>query len=246
MNYGPASKYYDLFASKDDLDFYRELAEKHGRVALELGIGTGRVAFELARRGINVWGVDKSKYMLDVARQKLKKEEPSVRKRVKLKLGDMQGFKLNRKFPYIYVPSSTFEHCISQEQQRKCLTNVYKLLHEKGVLAFDISQPIPNEPLSSWWIDRKQVGREEVVRTIFSRRNPETNIVSVNLFFEVYQNGKLKERYHEYGEARVSLKNEIENLLKNVGFRIENVYGDFDKSPYNAKSRKAIFIASKP
>jgi len=246
MNYGPASKYYDLFASKDDINFYKELALKHGRKALEIGVGTGRVAIELAKAKVNVWGIDNSKYMLNVARQKLKKEKASVRKRVTLKLGDMRNFKIREDFPFIYIASSTFEHCITEEDQRKCLANVYKALEEKGILAFDISQLLPEKPESSWWIDRKGLSaKEEVVRTIFSRRNPQTNVVSVNLFFDVYADGKLKERYYEYGEARISSKNEVEELLENVGFKINCIYGNFDKSAYNQKSQRAIFIVSK-
>jgi ubiquinone/menaquinone biosynthesis C-methylase UbiE len=245
MNYGPASKYYDLFASKDDINFYKELAIKHGRKALELGVGTGRVAIELAKAGVTVWGIDNSRYMLNVARQKLKKES-FVRKRVKLKLEDMQNFKLNEKFPFIYAPSSTFEHCITQEDQMKCLTSVYNALERKGMLAFDISQPTRKRPETSWWIDRRELDAEkEVVRTIFSMRNPQTNVVSVNLFFEVYQNGKLNERYYEYGEARISSKEDIEKTLKDVGFKVDKVYGNFDKSAYSSKSQKIIFITSK-
>jgi len=246
MNYGPASKYYDLFASKDDIDFYKELAVKHGRKALELGVGTGRVAIELAKAGVTVWGIDNSEYMFNVARQKLKKKSVFVRKRVKLKLEDMRNFKLKEKFPFIYIPSSTFEHCITQEDQRKCLTSVYNALEREGILAFDISQPTREKPETSWWIDQRELGTEkEVVRTIFSRRNPQTNVVSVNLFFEVYQNGKLKERYYEYGEARISSKEDIEKTLKDVGFRVDKVYGNFDKSVYSSKSQRIIFITSK-
>ncbi len=58
MNYGSASKYCDLFGSKDDVAFYRELAIKHGRKALELGVGTGRVAIELAKAGVIVLRID--------------------------------------------------------------------------------------------------------------------------------------------------------------------------------------------
>ena len=246
MNYGPASKYYDLFASKDDINFYKELAVKHGRKALELGVGTGRVAIELAKANVTVWGIDNSECILNVARQKLKKESDSVRKRVKLKLGDMRNFKLKEKFSFIYIPSATFEHCITQEDQKKCLTSVYNALEKKGILAFDISQPIRKKPESSWWIDRRELSaEEEVVRTIFSRRNPKTNIVSVNLFFEVYQNGKLKERYYEYGEARISSRKDTEKTLKDVGFKVDKVYGNFDKSTYSPKSQRVIFISSK-
>jgi cyclopropane fatty-acyl-phospholipid synthase-like methyltransferase len=247
MNYGPASKYYDLFASKDDIAFYKELSLKHGRKALELGVGTGRVAIELAKANVTVWGVDNSKYMLNVARQKLKKEKVSVRKRVTLKLGDMRNFRLKETFPFIYIASSTFEHCITEEDQKRCLISVYNALEGRGVLAFDISQLHPEKPESSWWIDRSELGaEEEVIRTIFSRRNLQTNVVSLNLFFDVYRNGKLKERYYEYGEARISSKNDVGKLLKSVGFRIGGVYGNFDKSAYDEKSQRIIFVVTKP
>jgi ubiquinone/menaquinone biosynthesis C-methylase UbiE len=245
VNYGPASKYYDLFASNDDLDFYKELAVKHGRKALELGVGTGRVAIELAKADVTVWGIDNSKYMLNVARHKLETSSTSIRKRVKLKLGDIRNFKLKQKFPFVYIPSATFEHCITKEDQNNCLTNVYNALERKGILAFDISQLSSRKPENSWWIDRRELSsKEEVVRTIFSRRNPQTNIVSVNLFFEVYQEGNLKERYYEYGEARIFSKREIEKMLKDDGFRVDKIYGNFDKSSHSPESRKLIFVAS--
>lgn len=245
MNYGPASKYYDLFASKDDLNFYRELAVKHGRKALELGVGTGRVAIELAKADVTVWGIDNSRYMLNTARQKLKTSSTSIRKRVRLKLGDIRNFKLKEKFPLVYIPSATFEHCITQEDQNRCLMNVYNTLERKGILAFDVSQLSSKKRETSWWIDRRELSpKEEVVRTIFSRRNTQTNIVSVNLFFEVYQEGKLKERYHEHGEARIFSKKEIEKTLKDIGFRVDKVYGNFDRSPHTPESQKLIFVAS--
>jgi cyclopropane fatty-acyl-phospholipid synthase-like methyltransferase len=247
VNYGPASKYYDLFALGDDIDFYRELAVKHGRKALELGVGTGRVAIELAKTDVTVWGIDNSKYMLNVARQKLKMSSASIRQRVRLKLGDIRTFKLKQKFPFVYIPSATFEHCITQEDQNRCLTNVYNTMERKGILAFDVSQLSSKKRESSWWIDRRKLSpKEEAVRTIFSRRNPQTNIVSVNLFFEVYQEGKLKERYYEYGEARIFSRGEIEKTLKNTGFRVDKVYGNFDRSPHSPESQKLIFVASVP
>lgn len=244
-NYGPASKYYDLFASKDDIDFYKELALKHGKKALELGVGTGRVAVELAKANITVWGIDSSKHMLNVAKQKLEKESASVRKHVTLKLGDMRNFKLKEHFPLVYIPSATFEHCITKEDQMKCLSSIFNVLEEDGKLAFDISQ-LSEKTESSWWIDRKEVdARKEVVRTIFSRCNPQTNIVSVNLFFEVFQNGKLKERYHEYGETKIFSNEEVEKILRDIGFKMDDVYSSFDKSPYDVKSQKVIFVATK-
>jgi ubiquinone/menaquinone biosynthesis C-methylase UbiE len=246
VNYGPASKYYDLFGSKEDIAFYRELAVRHGRKALELGLGTGRVAIELAKAGVAVWGIDNSKYMLAVARQKLRREDPVVRRQVKLKLGDMRLFKLKETFPFAYIASSTFEHCVTEEDQQNCLTSVYEALESGGVLAFDISRP-SKEKAGSWYIDRKQLGKEiEVVRTIFSRLNPQTKAVSVNLFFDVYRKGMLKERYYEYGEAKLSSKEEVEKMLKTVGFTMQRIYGNFDKSAYSKQSQRIIFVCGRP
>jgi len=245
VNYGPASKYYDLFGSKNDIAFYRELAIQHGRKALELGVGTGRVAIELARANVIVWGIDNSKYMLHIARQKLKAENLNVRRRVKLIRADMRGFRLKETFPLVYIASSTFEHCVTEENQIKCLTSAYNTLENGGILAFDVSQT-ERRATSSWWIDRKDLGKEEeVVRTIFSRTNPQTNVVSVNLFFDVYRKGLLKERFYEYGEAKLSSRDNVERLLKDVGFTVQKVYGNFDKTPYSKQSQRIIFVCGK-
>jgi cyclopropane fatty-acyl-phospholipid synthase-like methyltransferase len=246
VNYGPASKYYDLFGSKSDINFYREFAVKHGKKALELGVGTGRVAIELAKAGVTVWGIDNSPFMLTVANQKLRKESLIIRNRVKLKLGDMRNFKLEEVFSFIYIPSSTFEHCVTEEDQIGCLTCARDALQKEGMLVFDISQS-DRKPDNSWWIDRKETNaEEEVVRTIFSRRNPKTNVVSLNLFFEVYRRGALKEKYHEYGEAKISSKEETERLLEDVGLKVVKTYGDFDKSDYSPESQRVIFVCTKP
>ncbi len=244
LNYGPASKYYDLFATKDDLAFFKEIALKHGKKALELGVGTGRVAIELAKAKITVLGIDNSRFMLDVAKEKVKKESPSLKKRIELKLGDMRTFKTNRSFPFVYIASSTFEHCKTKEDQRKCLSNVYRSLQSGGVFTFDISQS-HKKLESSWWIDQAQLGNQEIVRTIFSKTDLETNIVSVELFFDVYERGKLKERYYEHGEARLSTKEEIEAMLIDIGFMIEEIFGDFSKSAYSPQSRHAVFVCRK-
>ncbi|UCD96271.1 MAG: class I SAM-dependent methyltransferase [Candidatus Bathyarchaeota archaeon] len=245
MNYGPASKFYDLFKSDEDVDFYRRLAVRCGGRVLELGVGTARVALELARAGVEVWGVDASQYMLNVANTKLRKENASVRKRIKFQLGDIRDFHFNEEFSLIYIPSSTLEHCVSEEDQSRCLTCVYEALQDGGLLAFDISQR-KDASKSTWWIDRRELNQqEEVVRIIFSRMNQQTGVVSVDLFFERYHDGLLSERFHELGEVRIFDRGDVETLLKNRGFKVVEVYGDFNHSPPTGSDSRLIFIAEK-
>lgn len=246
MTYRLTAKFYDLFGSKNDLDFYRELALQSGEKALELGVGTGRVAIHLAKAGIMVAGVDNSTHMLRVAREKLAKETKAVRRQVILKRGDMRNFDLKQSFSLIYIPASTFDHNITVEEQKQALDCIHKHLEKNGVFAFDLEQATLNKPQTSWWIDRKKIdGEKMIVRSIFTRRDRKKRTCSLDLFFDVYKSGRLSERYHEYGEVATIYKEDITHLLEETGFRIESVYGDFDKSEYRNDSQRIVVIARK-
>jgi len=128
MTYRLAAKFYDLFGSKNDLEFYKELALQSGNKALELGVGTARVAISIAMTGITVVGIDNSVHMLRVAREKLAKETGDVRNRVILKKGDMRAFELSQSFPFIYIPASTFDHNVTVEDRKQTLNCICKHL----------------------------------------------------------------------------------------------------------------------
>jgi SAM-dependent methyltransferase len=246
LTYRLAAKFYDLFGSKVDLEFYKEFALRGGGSALEVGVGTARVAIPLAKAGVRVVGIDNSEYMLEVAREKLAKESKAVRDRVTLKRCDMRNFELEQTFRLIYIPASTFDHCATAQDRNRCLSCIHNHLEDKGRFAFDIEQVTPEKPKASWWIDRKELeGDIMVVRTIFTRRDFARRICSLDLFFEVYKNGKLVERYHEYGEVAILFKDELVDLLEQAGFEVETVYGDFDKSEFQENSPRAVFVTSK-
>lgn len=246
MTYRLAAKFYDLFASKNDLEFYKELALQSGNNALELGVGTARVAISLAKAGVIVVGIDDSVHMLKAAREKLDNESEVIRARVFLEERDMKNFELNQSFPFVYIPASTFDHNITVKDRRRTLKCVYKHLEKNGIFAFDLEQPILSKPEKSWWIDRKKVDDGEmVVRSIFTRRNTAKRMLSLDLFYDVYKNSKLLERYHEYGEVAMISKDEILRLLEENGFEVVGIYGDFDKSRYRKDSRKIVLVTKR-
>lgn len=246
MTYRLAAKFYDLFGSKDDLEFYKETALQSGNKALELGVGTGRVAIPLAKAGVKIVGIDNSVHMLRVAKEKLAKETGAVRRRVILKRGDMRNFNLKQSFPFIYIPASTFDHNIRVEEQKQTLSCVYKHLEKNGTFAFDLEQTTPSKPETSWWIDRKEIdsGRM-VVRSVFTRRDISKRACSLDLFFDVYKNDRLLERYHEYGEVAIISKDEITKLLEENGFGVRGIYGDFNKSKYREDSPRIVLMTKK-
>jgi ubiquinone/menaquinone biosynthesis C-methylase UbiE len=246
MTYRLAAKFYDLFGSKNDIEFYKELALQSGNKALELGVGTARVAISLARAGVTVVGVDNSIHMLRVARAKLAKEAEDIRNRVILKKGDMRSFELNESFPFIYIPASTFDHNLMVEDRKRTLNCVYKHLKKNGIFAFDLEQAASDKPEKSWWIDRKKVeDGKMVVRSIFTRKNAAKRTLSLDLFYDVYKNGKLLERYHEYGEVAIVSKDEIVKLLEENGFKVVSIYSDFDKSKYRKDGPKLVLVTKR-
>lgn len=235
-----------MFGSKDDVEFYKELSIQSGNQALELGVGTARVAIALAKAGITVVGIDNSIYMLKVAKNKLAKESEIIRHRVILKRGDMSNFDLNRSFPFIYIPASTFDHNISVQDQKRTLFSIHKHLEKGGIFAFDLEQTPADKPQKSWWIDRKDIENGKmVVRSIFTRRDQERCRCSLDIFYDVYKNGTMLERYHEYGEVAIISKEKITALLEHAGFKIDAVYGDFDKSKCKSNSPRIALVTRK-
>ena len=89
-----------------------------------------------------------------------------------LKKGNMRNFNLKQVFTFIYIPSSTFDHNKTTEEQRQTLHCIRKHLKKKGILAFDLEQVTSDKTESSWWIDQKELDDGRViVRSIFTRRD---------------------------------------------------------------------------
>ncbi len=229
MGYKKSAKYYDLFGEKSDIEYYRALGKKYG-AALEIGVGTARVALELALAGVDVWGIDNSDDMLEIARTKLRKQPETIQKRVTLKEGDMTNFHLSRTFPFVYIPSSGFSHCLTTEDQLACLTCLYDHLERKGVLALDIHLPSPSYTNTLKLIDREKVGTKTVVRWMSTHPDYVNQSLETVLIFETYENQELTERIIESSRISLIYKRELFLLLEKAGFITENVYGDFYRS----------------
>ncbi|MCJ8507083.1 class I SAM-dependent methyltransferase [Rhizobium lemnae] len=111
-----------------------------GRPALELAVGTGRIALPLSQRGIEVSGVDLSESMLARLRRKPGAEKLSITQ------GDMADVPFEGPFGLIYCVAS-FEYLLKQEDQLRFFVNVEKRLATGGSLI--IQTIIPNDAIFS-------------------------------------------------------------------------------------------------
>src|SRR6201982_4159857 len=102
-----ASHYDTGYCSKQDLvdvPFYLDLARKSGGPVLEVACGTGRVLLPIARRGLEIHGVDNSRPMLAILKNTLAREPQDARRCVTLHEGDMRDFRLGAQFPLVIIP----------------------------------------------------------------------------------------------------------------------------------------------
>lgn len=240
-----AEKFYDIFGAKDDARFYLDLALKHGGKALELGVGTGRLAIQLARSGVETWGIDNSPYMLRAAAANLEREPQNVRERVRLELADVRRFDLGERFGLICFPSFSFDHLLTHADQISTLECIRKHLTPSGVYAFDLVRTLRSQEEDSWFVEEKPLGEKRtVVRLGFSKPDPPKRLISIDLWYEVYEEGAMLERYHERGKVFVHDPESIKGLLEEVGFEVEAWYGGHDKQPFVGDSKLMVIVAT--
>ncbi|MDE3130803.1 MAG: class I SAM-dependent methyltransferase [Acidobacteriota bacterium] len=115
------------------VDVLSELAGD-GR-ALELAIGTGRIALPLAERGVEVCGIELSDAMVAQLRRKPGGGSLSVT------IGDMAGTRVPGTFRLAYLVFNTIGNLTTQEQQVACFANAARHLESGGLFVVEVGVP---------------------------------------------------------------------------------------------------------
>jgi SAM-dependent methyltransferase len=135
--------YYDTAyrSRRDDVAYYVRQGRLSGGPVLEYGVGTGRIAIELARAGIEVTGVDQSRPMLQALATRLEAEPSDVRGRVRIVRGDMRRVRLKKRFPLVIAAFNTVLHLYERVDMERFLAGVRAHLSPAGRFVFDFSMP---------------------------------------------------------------------------------------------------------
>ena len=124
---------FDPAAVDPVVDFLVDLAGDGG--ALELGIGTGRIALPLMERGVRVHGIDLSKAM--VARLRAK---PSA-EAIDVTIGDFATTTVEGTFSVAYLAFNTIMNLTTQDEQVACFRNVAAHLEPSGCFVIEVMVP---------------------------------------------------------------------------------------------------------
>ncbi|MFW9965889.1 MAG: class I SAM-dependent DNA methyltransferase [Candidatus Thorarchaeota archaeon] len=243
LGYEGVAKFYDFFASNDDLPLYLDYAKSQGSPVLDIAAGTGRVSLALAEIGLVVHAVEKSPSMLSIFREKIAERE--IARLITIHEGDMTNFSLDNKFPLIIIPSS-FGHALTKEQQLSTLLSIKKHLSDDGIFIFDlyVGEHIDNYSTFQDGPVLMPDGRE-VMRYGEMTLDREKQLMSLTLRFEVHDSsGSVVEAYSAESGTAVINRLDADNLIQDIGFKILEDFGDFHKNPYTPDSYRRILILS--
>ena len=242
------------YRDRPDVAFFVEAAKESGGPVLEVGCGTGRVLIPTARAGIDIVGLDLSPHMLDVCRERLRREPEDVRSRVQLVQVNMRDFELGQAFRLVTTPFRPFQHLTTVDDQLSCLACIRRHLVKGGKLILDIFNPslegLVRDNLGEEFGDEPEFttpdGRRVVRRHKIVSRDRFNQINDVALIYYVTHPDGREERLVHSFPMRYLFRFEAEHLLVRSGFEIEQVYADYNKSPYSSKyPGELIFVVKK-
>jgi SAM-dependent methyltransferase len=247
MSYEKTAQYYDFFGTKGNTGFYLELARKSVGPVLELGVGTGRVLFEIAKLGRDVVGIDSSVAMLREAKRKRREDFPELSGRIRLVLADALSFDLGMEFGLVYSASSGVQGG-SVDDLRGIFRSAADHLAEGGLFAFDVAAPAAMRETKILPPERRELpGGRVVIRFVAQTYNELANNTSFDILFKEFIPGRTTTvSVAESGEGAIITPEAIEDALKYAGLEARSVAGDFSGGPLTDESAWIVVVAGRP
>ncbi len=213
--------YFEPATIEAAVDFLEPLAVGG---ALELAIGTGRIAVPLAGRGVRVAGIDYSPPM--VAQLHGKSAE------IPVAIGDYATTRVDGTFSLVYLVFNGINNQTTQDAQVASFANAAAHLEAGGCFVVEVGVP-PSQRLSVFDLSDTHVGVDEF--------DADTQrLVSHHL-------GLHGEHWHRgSGEFRAVWPSELDLMARLAGLTLRERWADWDRTPFTAESTKHVSIWQKP
>jgi len=195
--------------------------------ALELAIGTGRIAVPLAERGVRVEGIDFSPDMVAKLRQKTDE--------IPVELGDMTTTRVEGTFSLVYIVFNSIFNLRTQELQVACFENAAAHLAPGGAFVVELMVPevqrLPRgDKFLLFDVSADHVGFDEfdlVTQELTSHHYaPERGDYSIT-------------------PGRYIWPSELDLMARLAGMELRERWADWDRSPFTAESTKHVSVWQK-
>lgn len=222
---------YDEWYSEVDQDAIARLSElAQGGGALELGIGTGRIALPLQRSGIAVQGIDASHAMVAKLHTKPGGEKISVT------IGNFADVNVEGRFHLIYVLFNTFFALLTQEEQLRSIHNVAQHLEPQGFFLVEAFVPDLSR-FSGQQAVRAVSIQENEVRLDASQHDPVSQLITSQHMVLTEQGIRLYPV-----KLRYVWPSELDLMARLAGLVRKHRWGNWRKEEFSADSGKHISV----
>jgi SAM-dependent methyltransferase len=209
------------------------LAELAGDgAALELAVGTGRIALPLAERGVAVSGIELSPDMAG----RLRAKDPGGR--VSVLLGDMTTTRVEGRFRLAYLVYNTIGNVCTQERQLACFTNAAAHLEPGGCFVVEVGVPD---------LRRLTPGHDAVV----CAHAP--GYVGYDRYTDLVAQQATSHHFVADGSGvrevttpfRYVWPSELDLMAKLAGMELRDRWADWDRSPFTGESTSHVSVWQK-
>jgi SAM-dependent methyltransferase len=200
--------------------------------ALELGVGTGRIALPLAARGVLVHGIELSEAMASRLREKPGAE------RVDVTIGDFATTRVDGVFRVAYLVANTIMNLTTQDEQVACFRNVAAHLEPGGTFVIEVLVPglrrlPPGERFQVFDHSPGHVGVDE---------------------YDVATQGLVSHHYWVEGDSvdvgsppfRYVWPSELDLMAQLAGMRLRERWAGWTREPFTSESEKHVSVWEKP
>jgi SAM-dependent methyltransferase len=227
----PADRMFDPAAIAVVVDVLADLAADGA--ALELGIGTGRIAVPLAERGVPVQGIDLSEAM--VARLRAKPGGESIG----VTIGDFATTHVDGTFTVAYLVYNTINNLTSQDAQVACFQNVAQHLAPGGCFVIEVGVPglrrlPPGQTAVPFTVTPDRLGFDE---------------------YDVVRQGMVSHHFWRTDDGgfdsmsvpfRYVWPSELDLMARLAGMSLRDRWSDWTRSPFAAQSTSHVSVWQKP
>jgi SAM-dependent methyltransferase len=210
----------------------RFLAELAGTgAALELGVGTGRIALPLSRRGVRVHGIDLSPDMVAELRAKPGGDDIGVT------IGDFATTRVDGRFTLAYLVRNTITNLTTQDGQVACFRNVAAQLEPGGRFVIEVYVPElrrlpPGETIHAFTVTPTHLGFEEY--------DVATQIAFSHHYWVVDSQLETRSTPHRY-----VWPSELDLMAQLAGMTLRERWSDWTRAPFTNDSTMHVSVWEK-
>jgi len=225
------SKRYDTQPRGDEEQTVAFLAKLAGGAdALELAVGTGRIALPLSETGLRVDGIEQSQAMVDRMREKPGGND------LRVTIGDMSRVTTGHTYGLVYLLYNTIGNLLTQDGQVACFGNAARHLGTGGVFVLECRVPAAPTRPGRQFVDAEEVTAGHVVLGV-CQYDPVTQILDNN-HVQIGADGIIVTPI----SLRLACPPEFDLMARLAGLRLRERWGGWTGEPFTAASWRHVSV----